>query len=105
MWRYGSVRAKGYFRNGSATLMRGKSLTCRHRNPFFSGSPTRGHRPADSERLSRQVEDLPRIGVAKATILADCGCEGHACQSAEARVISAHYFAIRKASSFFMAAN
>ena len=26
---------------GSATLMRGKSLTCRHRSSFFSGSPTR----------------------------------------------------------------
>ena len=32
-------------RNGSATLMRGKSTTCRQGRQFVSGSPTRGHRP------------------------------------------------------------
>ena len=47
--------------------MRGKSKTCRQRTFFFYGSTTlsSGHRPPDLSRLSRQVLDLPRIGVAQ----------------------------------------
>jgi len=58
--------------NGFATPMRGKSWTCRSDNPFFLlrvSDPIHeinsGQRPHQSEELSRQVLDLPRIGVAK----------------------------------------
>ncbi len=53
--------------NGSATLMRGKSATCRLRTVLISS----GLRPATvTDRLEqmgryRQVRDLPRIGVAE----------------------------------------
>lgn len=53
---------------GSAIPMRGKSRTCRRHTPKFravydrEGSQTR----CQKKRLSdRQVEDLPRIGLAK----------------------------------------
>ena len=62
--------------NGSAMLMRGKSLTCRRVGPKFQRSPTAkelkiikkngGRRPPELEnRHLRQVEDLPRINMAE----------------------------------------
>src|SRR5215475_80882 len=53
---------------GSATPMRGKSLTCRQSLTFSSGLRpfSCGHRPQKFlERAERQVVDLPRIGVAE----------------------------------------
>jgi hypothetical protein len=61
--------------NGSAMLMRGKSLTCRCRltpnlrvsdpaNSFAAGSCC-GQRPLELKGRVRQVRDLPRISMAK----------------------------------------
>ena len=56
-----------HYGNGSATLMRGKSATCRRRSFFSFGSSTRhGQRPFRIKGATyRQVRDLPRIRVAE----------------------------------------
>jgi len=56
----------GLFAYGSATLMRGKSLTCRKVFLKQSRSMTvRVGEPLKKARRGRQVVDLPRIGVAE----------------------------------------
>jgi hypothetical protein len=53
--------------DGSATLMRGKSRTCRRRVAFFSrvSDPIHGRRTTESKRTLRQVIDLPRSSAAE----------------------------------------
>ena len=55
-------------RYGSATLMRGKSPTCRKaltNSPAVYDRSKSGRRPLEEVGSRRQVRDLPRIGVAE----------------------------------------
>ena len=58
---------------GSATLMRGKSSTCRQAGSYLFGSLTLRFTVIDRkilERTLRQVKDLPRIRVAEPVLKA-----------------------------------
>src|SRR5262252_7158371 len=60
--------SKYFYRDGSATPMRGKSLTCRAALLFPIRSATselRSQTASLREGVGRQVIDLPRIGVAE----------------------------------------
>jgi hypothetical protein len=64
-----TVGEPGYLADGYATPVRGKSRTCRRAtrpdSPVYDRREYSGQRPADEESTDRQVQDLPRTGVAK----------------------------------------